>query len=398
MATGYSGPKGNSPRYVCSRAKALYGTATGCQSLGGRRLETTVVAEVLRVLAPAALTATAAALGQAEAAHAAGLRAFTLAAERTRYDAERARRQYDAVEPENRLVARTLERDLETKLGVQRQAERDLHAARARRPVTLSDEERAWVNRAGADVAAIFHAPSTTARERKQLLRAVLGEVVVTVDTVARTADLRLIWQGGSVSELTMTLTKPGGHFKATDEDTVDLVRRLALDYDDTTIAMILSRQQRRTGTGLTFTKTRVKDLRVSRGIPAHEPAPAVVTPEGQDAVVVTVAEAQRLLGVGKPTIYRWLSEGFLTGEQLTTGAPWRIRIDAAVREKVTPTVPAGWVGLAEAANTLGIARQTVLHKVQRGELEAVHVSQGRRKGLRINVNREQAGLFDQPR
>ena len=68
------------------------------------------------------------------------------------------------------------------------------------------------------------------------------------------------------------------------------------------------------------------------------------------------------------------------------------------MREKVTPTVPAGWVGLAEAANTLGIARQTVLHKVQRGELEAVHVSQGRRKGLRINVNREQAGLFDQPR
>lgn len=95
---------------------------------------------------------------------------------------------------------------------------------------------------------------------------------------------------------------------------------------------------------------------------------------------MVTVAEAQNLLGVGKATIYRWLADGFLTGEQLTAGAPWRIRIDQAVRERLAPAVPEGWVGLAEAAKVLGVARQTVLHKVQRGELEAVHVNEGRRK------------------
>jgi excisionase family DNA binding protein len=115
-------------------------------------------------------------------------------------------------------------------------------------------------------------------------------------------------------------------------------------------------------------------------------------------SVVVTVAQAQRLLGVGRVTIYRWLADGFLTGEQLTAGAPWRIRIDQAVRDRITPTVPEGWVGLADAAKVLGVARQTVLHKVQRGELDAVHVNQGRRKGLRVNVNTEQDGLFDQPR
>ena len=69
-----------------------------------------------------------------------------------------------------------------------------------------------------------------------------------------------------------MALTKTGGHFRATDEDTVDLVRRLAEHYDDTTIALILSRQHRRTGTGLPFTKSRVQSLRVSRGIPAYRP------------------------------------------------------------------------------------------------------------------------------
>jgi DNA invertase Pin-like site-specific DNA recombinase len=396
MQTGYSGVKGNCPRYVCARAKQLYGGQKGCQSIGGRRLEQRVLDEVFAVLAPAALAATGRALADAEQAHAATLRAFELAAERARYEAGRARRQYDVVEPENRLVARTLERALEDKLAAQRQAERDLIAQQARRPVQLTDAELAWLTRAGADVRAVFNAPGTTFRERKQLLRAILAEVAVTVDTTTRTAKIAITWQGGASTELTMTMTKAGGHFQTTSEDTVELVRRLAVHYDDTTIALILGRQHRQTGTGLPFTKSRVKTLRVSRGIPAFEPE--AVGPGGEDGVVVTVSEAERLLGVGKVTIYRWLRDGFLTGEQLTPNAPWRIRIDQAVRDRIVPQVPDGWVALDEAAAILGIARQTVLHKVQRGDLAAVHVNRGRRKGLRINVRPDQTGLFDQPR
>src|SRR5215213_3493709 len=140
------------------------------------------------MLEPAALAATAQALTDAERAQAATVRAFELTAERARYEADRARRQYDAIEPENRLVARTLERTLEAKLVAQRQAERDLLAARARRPVRLTEQEQAWLSRAGADVRAVFTAPSTTFRERKQLLRAILAEVVVTVDSATSTA------------------------------------------------------------------------------------------------------------------------------------------------------------------------------------------------------------------
>ena len=396
MQTGYSGTKGNCPRYLCARAKQLYGGEKGCQSLGGRRLENQILEEMFAVLEPAALAATAQALGDAERSHAATLRAFELSVERARYEAERARRQYDAVEPENRLVARTLERGLEAKLAALRQAEHDLLAARARRPVQLTDEELAWLSQAGADIRAVFNASSTTFRERKQLLRAVVSEVVITVDATKRTAALRIIWQGGGCTDVEMALTKTGGHFRATDEDTVELVRRLAAHYDDTTIALILSRQHRRTGTGLPFTKSRVHSLRVSRGIPAYQPAESVAA-DGDDAVVVSVAEAERLLGVSKVTIYRWLRDGFITGEQLTAGAPWRIRIDQTVRDRVVPAIPAGWVGLDDAANILGVARQTVLHKVQRGELLAVHVNRGQRKGLRIKVFGDHAGLFDQP-
>jgi len=216
------------------------------------------------------------------------------------------------------------------------------------------------------------------------------------VDHDKRAAAVRIIWQGGSSTELAMAMNKTGAHARITDEDTVSLIGRLAGSYDDTTIALILSRQKRLTGTGLSFTKTRVKSLRVARGIPAYEPADQPVSADEQDVLVVNVPQAERILGVGKVTIYRWLADGFLTGEQLTAGAPWRIRIDQTVRDRLAPEVPEGWLRLADAAKALGMARQTVLHKVQSGELEAVQVNQGRRKGLRINVTAQKTGLFDQ--
>ena len=398
MQTGYSGPKGNSPRYVCARAQQLYAAERGCCSIGGGRLEKTILAELFTVLEPASLEATAKALAEAEGRHRQRLAVFELAVERARYEAERAQRQYDAVEPENRLVARTLERAWEDKLAAVRQAENDLRAQQARKPVALTEQELAWITTAGADVKAVFWAPTTTIPERKQLVRAVITEIVLTICDQQRVAGLRIIWQGGAVTELTMPMTKKGGHTRTTSEDTVALVRRLAGHYDDKTIAQILSKQHRRTGTGLTWTKARVKTLRVSRGIPAFTPQPETVSTAGQDVPVVTIAEAERILDVTKGTLYRWLRDGFITGEQLTPGAPWQIRIDQALRDKIRPEVPDGWLPLDQAANTLGVARQTVLHKVQRGELAAVHVNRGRRKGLRIQVKPDQAGLFDTPR
>jgi excisionase family DNA binding protein len=241
----------------------------------------------------------------------------------------------------------------------------------------------------------IFEAPTTTARERKQLLRAIIAEVVVSVDVEARTAAVRILWEGGASTELVHALNRTGGHFKATDEDTVDLVRRLAAHYDDRTIAVILSRQKRRTGTGLPFSQRRVATLRVSRGIPACPRVP--VPPNEDNAQVMSITQAERELGVNRTTLYRWLSDGFIVGTQLTPQGPWHLRVDDELRAKIVPDVPDGWLTLDAAAKALGVARQTVLHKVQRGELHAVHVNRGKRRGLRIQVERPEAGLFETP-
>jgi len=390
-----------SPAYRCGRANQMYGAAT-CQRIGGRRLHETVLAELLAALAPACLAATVQAMTDTEAQFRQNLAVFERALERARYEAGRALRQYDNIEPENRLVARTLEAVLEDKLTAVRTAENQLAAQRARRPVTLTQEETAWITTAGADLRAIFGAPATTNAQRKELIRAVITEVTVTApdnggDDTARTCQVQIIWQGGASTGLQMPIPASGRHSRVTSEDTLDLIRRLASRYDDTTIAQILSQQNRRTATGLPFRKTHVRALRARHGIPGYQAPPANVTPGCQDATVVSITEAARQLGVSSATIYRWLRDGFVTGEQLTPGAPWQIRINQQLRDMVRPQAPDGWLPLSQAAARLGVARQTVLNKVQRGELNAIYLTRGRRKGLRIQAGHGQAGLFDTP-
>jgi len=108
---------------------------------------------------------------------------------------------------------------------------------------------------------------------------------------------------------------------------------------------------------------------------------------------LLTIEQAMSELGVSTHTIRRWINTGLLPAEQTTPGAPWRIRLTDEIRAKFVPDVPDGYLPLADAARRLGCARQTVLHKVQRGELKALHVTNGQRKGLRIKVP---AGPLDQ--
>jgi hypothetical protein len=238
----------------------------------------------------------------------------------------------------------------------------------------------------------VFDAPTTSDRERKQLLRAILTDVVVTVDRESEqhAAQLRVVWEGSAVTEHTVPLPRTGSHTRCTDQETVALVRQLAEQYPDKQIAAILARQGRRTGAGNPFTAHRVAGLRANHHIPA-----APVRATSDDEEMVTIAKAASELGVSTATVHRWLREGFITGEQITPGAPWQIRLTDELRQRVCAQPPDGWLPLAQAAEALGVARQTVLHKVQRRELAAVYIHNGKRKGLRIQVEHEQAGLFE---
>src|SRR5207247_2251637 len=167
MQVGYSG-KTLVPNYSCVRGNQLYGTKR-CQSVGGRRIERVVLDSVFQALQPAGIEATLRAIEHASSDHQARVSSAELELERAQIHA---RRQFDACEPENRLVARTLEREWEQRLSAVRAAERAVAEVATKRPDPLTDEEIAWCRRAGADLRTVFDAPTTSDRERKQLLRA----------------------------------------------------------------------------------------------------------------------------------------------------------------------------------------------------------------------------------
>ncbi len=112
---------------------------------------------------------------------------------------------------------------------------------------------------------------------------------------------------------------------------------------------------------------------------------------------MVTIAKAAQILGVAPSTIHRWLADGFIAGEQFTPGAPWQIRINDDMRNRFVEQAPEGYVPMLDAMRLMGVSRQTVLQRVKRGEVSAVHVHSGRRTGLYINVLDVQQGLFDNP-
>jgi predicted DNA-binding transcriptional regulator AlpA len=159
--------------------------------------------------------------------------------------------------------------------------------------------------------------------------------------------------------------------------------------YPDEVIAGILNRQGRKTAKGERFTANQVGALRRYRNIPRYEP-PAE-SPTGE---LVTLKDAAEILGVAASTLRRWINDGFVAGEQITPGAPWQIRITNELRSRFVEETPPNFLPMLETTLKLGVSRQTVLQRVKRGELEAVHVRRGRRKGLRITVVDTQPGLF----
>ncbi len=161
MQVAYSGTGGRSPRYACVRGRDLHGTERACQSLGGGRLDRAIAAAFLEAISPAGLRACAEAVSELEAQHAERLAQRRLALERAEYEAERARRQYDACEPENRLVARTLERVYEQALVAVEGEQRMLAALERIRPAPLNTTEREALARLAGDLPRLWGATST---------------------------------------------------------------------------------------------------------------------------------------------------------------------------------------------------------------------------------------------
>jgi DNA invertase Pin-like site-specific DNA recombinase len=377
------------PGYYCAGNTISNGRGERCLQLGGRQIDEAVAEAFLTELAPAGLEAALKAAEQLESDHDSVLAQFRREVERAEYEAQRAERRYRTVDPENRLVARGLETEWEQRLRQLEAARAELTRREQQRPRALRAEERSAIRSLGSDLKSVWSAPTTSDRDRKELLRALLEEIIIALRRDEFRVHLTLRWRGGAITQLEVPMPRFQPMGPRTDEDTIALLHRLAALYPDGVIAGILNRQGRKTATGERFTANQVGCLRRYRKIPRFQP-PAE-PPHGE---LATIRKAAQILGLNTSTIHRWLADGFIAGEQITPGAPWQIRITDELRSRIVEQAPPGYLPMLEATIKLGVSRQTVLQRVKRGELEAVLLRQGRRKGLRIKVIDHQPSLF----
>jgi excisionase family DNA binding protein len=393
MYVNYGGPRAaRTLQYRCSRQRVVMGA--DCQLVGGKRIEATVVEAFLEVSAAAGPQAAALAGEQQHSEIEAAERSWRLQIEKAEYEAQRAERQYLAVEPENRTVARELERRWNERLEeLEARRAQAARAGRCRQPLT--EEELTRAQQLGRSLEEVWHASTTTVRDRKRLLRTLIEEVQLR--TEEKQHLVRIVWKGGAVTDREVLRYRKGeGLWHTTTEEIVELVRKLAGEFDDTQIARILNRQGHRSGLGLAFTKSSVCSMRGKNHIPICPKQPLRDEREGP----FTADEAARELGVSMHTVHRWLREGLLAGEQATPRAPWRIRLTDDVRRRIGGgSAPEGWVGLKEAAQRLGTSKSMVAYWVKEGKLNAVRTTVGKRDCWRIDVSSadcaRQPALFD---
>jgi DNA invertase Pin-like site-specific DNA recombinase len=299
--------------YHCSGKTIIAGRGVYCLNVGGVQIDQAVERAFLAALEPAGIAAAIAAAERRDADREAALAQWRHAVERTRYEAQRVERRYNAVDPENRLVASGLEVEWERCLQALEKAKADLARREQEAPHPLGTEDRRRLMALGADLPLVWHATTTTVRDRKELLRTLLEEVIITVRRSDACAHLTLRWRGGALTELDLALPRSRPAPVRTTEDTIALVRRLAAHYPDGVIAGILNRQERRTAYGHRVAAQHVGNLRRHWNIPRFEPPSA--PPDGE---LMTIKRAAAALGVAPSTIHRCLNDGIIAGEQLT--------------------------------------------------------------------------------
>jgi excisionase family DNA binding protein len=313
-------------RYLCNDADVNHGRRTKCIAFGNVRIDAAVSTEVLALIAPLGLEAALEAIADRERDGSQRLRQIELALEQGRYEAARSHRQYDAVDPDNRLVAGDLERRWNERLAEVARLEEELRLVREDLPAALTETERAQILALGTDVARLWNHPTASVTTRKRILRTVLEEIIVTVKPGV--LHVILHWKGGDHTVLEVAKNRSGQHRWKTNATTEQLIRDLARLLPDGSIASILNRLGIRTAKGHTWTQQRVCVFRNDHSIALYRDG------ERAERGELILHEASKRLGVSKMTVVRLIKHNVLPAKQSCVGAPYVIReIDLDLQE-----------------------------------------------------------------
>ncbi|MBB3957887.1 recombinase family protein [Novosphingobium sediminicola] len=323
MALNYSGDRGDYPVYRCRSETALCAKQY-CQEVRAPAVEAEIERLFLAALAPDQLELTLAALDEINAEVRSLDRQWALKRERAAYEVERARRQYDAVEPENRLVARSLEALWEDKLREAEKIEQDHDRWKAGQIETLDDDDRSRITDMGIDLPGLWENLGNA--DRKAMLRLVVDQVVLDQRRVTGMVWIRVIWQTGATTERWIR-RRTASYTEAAQIPLIEQrVRELnSAGMMDAQIATTLNAEGLANCRGEAFTNQTIHLLRQRWKIKTVKINGATDNPSRWPDGSYSIQGAASELGITPQTIFKWLKKGRLQGRQLTKGQPWQI-------------------------------------------------------------------------
>jgi excisionase family DNA binding protein len=313
-------------RYACRGAFSALAEMS-CISFGGMRVDQVVGDEVLERVQPLGIEAALTAMKNLEREHSEKRLQLENALEQARFEAARAHRQYDASDPENRLVTSELERRWNERLVAVRALEEELVRLETDQKPALTSPDRDRLLLLGEDLARAWNNPDVTNETRKKIVRLLIKEIVV--DVSEKTIDLIIHWQGGDHTRLMVKKNRAGQTRWSNDDNVIDLIEALARQMPDKSIAAVLNRSGKQTGRGNTWTRMRVCSVRTQKGIALYQEGERKARGE------VTLNEAADILAVSPSTVRRMIEIGLLPAQQLCKGAPWIIREEALHTDNV---------------------------------------------------------------
>jgi DNA invertase Pin-like site-specific DNA recombinase len=320
--------RNGSGRYACARSRAEHLTTAACRSVTARMIDELVARQLLAALEPDQVALALDCADEVSQRLARVSRALELRVERARYDATRAERAFALCDPENRLVARSLESRWEQKLRDLHDAETELAAEPAPAPQPTRDE----IETLARDLPTLSAASATTDRDRKRLLRALIADVTLTPVTDS-TDELRvgIRWRSGATEQHVIARPTPAAQASRTPGAAVELVRRHAAQRSNRQLADELNAAGLRTGRGRPFDRAAVRHVRNIHNLP-DAPDPELAADE------LTPRQLADRLGVSRSAVYYWIRHDQLQARQAPDGPlriPFRPDIERALRERV---------------------------------------------------------------
>lgn len=305
------------PAYTCNKTATREGAAHRCWGVAASSVDAAVTSLVLAVLQPSDIDLSLAVVRDAKRQDTQIEQQWHLRLERARYDARLAERRYKAVDPDNRPVSRTLEREWNEKLELLESTEHEYQATRQRELVDPSTEMRARIRTLARDVPRVWFSPSTTNDDRKNIVRLLIEAVTLSpIDIPRRMSRVQILWATGATSEL--HVARPAFGSGEISSDTLRALQRMTLDgKTDAEIAADLNQQGvacpiARRGE-LEWTESRVRMVRYRRGLARKRGTRSDDRPilQREDGMFSSYGVAD-VLGITVHMVDEWIAQGHI--------------------------------------------------------------------------------------